>query len=289
MEKLLLSEATDKMVGQFLASPVHGLLIVAPTGAGKSSLATRLASDLLNLEGAKLSSYPYFLRLKAEESEILSIDSIRELTHFLTLRTTGSLDSVRRVVIIEDGDKLSHQAQNALLKTLEEPPLDTVIIITAVDQGALLPTVLSRLRTLPLITPHRESIIQHFRSLKYPEEAIEQAYLMSTGLPGLMLSILESDASHPLRLATDSARKLLSASLFDKLILAENLAKDKALTKDVLLIIERMSSKAMEYSRDNRRTVARWAKVAEATYGAIDSLSKNANPRLVMLNYAVSL
>lgn len=69
--------------------------------------------------------------------EEYSIKAVRELQRKLNLKGA-------KTAIILDADKLSHESQNALLKILEEPPKNTIIILTAFSRFALLPTIASR-------------------------------------------------------------------------------------------------------------------------------------------------
>jgi len=77
--------------------------------------------------------------------ESIGIDAVRELERFLY---QTAVFSPYRVVIIRDAEWLTDQAQNALLKILEEPPQKGVIIITARDKAVFLPTVASRMQAI---------------------------------------------------------------------------------------------------------------------------------------------
>ena len=78
------------------------------------------------------------------------IESIREIIHYLTLQTAGTNEN--RGVIINDAHLMTEPAQNAFLKTLEEPPKDTIIILTAPREELLLPTILSRCVLISTLT-----------------------------------------------------------------------------------------------------------------------------------------
>ncbi len=96
------------------------------------------------------------------------IDTVREIIHSLTIRT-GKKGQMRAVVI-EDAHLMTPEAQNAFLKTLEEPPGDTIIILTAPREDLLLPTIVSRcvLITTPVGAPDVDYKKQEqlFRELK---------------------------------------------------------------------------------------------------------------------------
>ncbi len=70
----------------------------------------------------------------------IKIDQIREVSEYARLKPTGR----RKVILIDDAQTMNPQAQNALLKTLEEPPPDTTFILITSDGGKLLPTIRSR-------------------------------------------------------------------------------------------------------------------------------------------------
>lgn len=82
---------------------------------------------------------------KNKTQESLAVAELRKVEPFL--RKTAS-EGGWRVVIIDDADTMNRNAQNALLKILEEPPAKTVIILIAHRAGALIPTIRSRARTL---------------------------------------------------------------------------------------------------------------------------------------------
>ena len=78
---------------------------------------------------------------KEEEQKSIKIDTIRSLIKFAHLAPSYSN---KKVIIIDNADTMTVDAQNALLKTLEEPPLSTIIILVTGKENFLLPTILSR-------------------------------------------------------------------------------------------------------------------------------------------------
>ncbi len=94
-----------------------------------------------------------FDRLIIEEGIALGIEKIREIQHFLILK---SYNSPNRAIIVPNFDKATHQAQNAFLKTLEEPPANTYIILTTTNVDLILPTIVSRSNVITLIGSKEE-------------------------------------------------------------------------------------------------------------------------------------
>src|SRR5690606_4976469 len=155
----------------------------------------------------------------------IPIDAIRELQKFLRLKTTGQGD-FRRTVIIEDAHKMTTEAQNAFLKLLEEPPSDTLIILTAVTPRALLPTILSRAQHVAINVPAEDQLRPLIEKSGKDAEAARQAYFLSGGLPGLLSALLGNE-DHPLTTNVNLAKEILQKQTFERLCLVDPLSKQR--------------------------------------------------------------
>ncbi len=94
-----------------------------------------------------------------EEGQAIGIDTVRSLEEELYF---APLEGKKRVIVIDDSQKMTDEAANALLKTLEEPPQDNILILIAPEPNMLLPTVVSRtchLRFQPLTESSIERIL----------------------------------------------------------------------------------------------------------------------------------
>lgn len=107
-------------------------------------------------------SHPDTLIVEPNEKRLIPIADVRELSARLHLRTT---ESKTRVVLFFEADHMNPAAQNALLKTLEEPPGDTCFLLTGRRYRQLLPTIRSRVQRIQLAPP----------SLEQTRELLEQA------------------------------------------------------------------------------------------------------------------
>jgi DNA polymerase-3 subunit delta' len=128
----------------------HAYLISGPPGSGKQLLTAELAS-LVN--GTKVSDVfsskarEIFVAQPESKSRRIVIEQIRNLEHALQMQAA---DGRRKVAIISDADRLQPQAANAYLKTLEEPPENSLLLLLSALPEALPETILSRCIEIPL-------------------------------------------------------------------------------------------------------------------------------------------
>jgi DNA polymerase III subunit delta' len=139
----------------------HALLLTGMRGVGKQHFAKALCLALLcthcNQNGyacdhchdchlINSQTHPNFLLIAADDkASVIKIDQIRQINEFCQ---QTSLQGVRKVVLINDACAMNHFAANALLKTLEEPPLGTIIILVCEQKSRLPATIISRCQTI---------------------------------------------------------------------------------------------------------------------------------------------
>ncbi|TSC91134.1 MAG: DNA polymerase III subunit delta' [Candidatus Berkelbacteria bacterium Licking1014_96] len=117
----------------------HAYLLYGP--GRKIKTAFEFARTIL---GQKLCHHPDFIILQKEEGATqIKIESVREVRRRVSLRSSG-----KRVVMIKKAELLSLDAANALLKTLEEPPMDTIFILTTANIREIIPTIISRCQNI---------------------------------------------------------------------------------------------------------------------------------------------
>lgn len=282
MTELILHPATARQLESFIRSPSHAVMLVGPVGSGKDTLASNLAQSALKVPN--LENYPYKLFLSSKEGKAIGIETVRELEHFLSLKVPRN-DEYNRVVIVQNAENLSLEAQNALLKTLEEPPADTLIILNTSYSQALLPTIRSRTQSINVKQPEKNEVTKHFKQANYSQQQIEQAYAISGGLPGLMEALLQ-DADHPLLLATEKAREILKANTYERLLMVDELAKQRTLAQNTIYILGQMAHVSLQ-SAD--KTAAKWQAILTASHNATKDLMANAQPKLVLTNLVLSI
>jgi len=125
----------------------HALLIRAAEGWGEIALADQIALNLLDrkdLDTARTLAHPD-LKWVAPEGSVIKVDDIRAVAAF----AVGTRQMApAKVVVIESAELMNPSAANALLKTLEEPPPDTYLLLASARPGRLLPTIVSRCQSV---------------------------------------------------------------------------------------------------------------------------------------------
>ncbi|HEU4914405.1 MAG TPA: AAA family ATPase [Candidatus Saccharimonadales bacterium] len=289
MDALILHDHTKEQVAQFLKQPSHAALLIGSNGIGKTCLAANIAEQILGLAAGTLPDYPYF-KMVSPEKDSISIDAIRELQKFLQLKTIGKRP-LRRVVILEHAEGLTIEAQNAFLKLLEEPPADTVMILTVDTVRALLPTIRSRVQTLPVSTPNETALRDFFKPMAKDDAALNQAYFLSGGLPGLMTALLSGDTDHPLLAGVAEAKLILQKQAFERLALVEGMSKQKEASKYTLQALQHIAQTGIDQAakKGDAAKLKQWHKVLKTSSSALDSLANNANPKLVLSNLMLNI
>lgn len=136
----------------------HALLVCGPDGWGEAELSNRLALDILGLEGDREAAelaHPD-LRWLVPDGAVIKVDAVRELVAF----SHGTPQAAaRKVAVVADAHFLNDNAANALLKTLEEPPPRTHLLLFTAHPRRLLPTIRSRCQQVT-IRPDAEAAVQ---------------------------------------------------------------------------------------------------------------------------------
>lgn len=284
---LLLHPQTERQLASFVANPPHALLIVGELGAGKGTVARTLAEQLLQISDATQNSKVQWLM---DDGKSVPIEQIRELQHFLQLKVPGR-EHIKRVIIIENASRLSTESQNTLLKTLEEPPADTVIILTVRRPEDVLATISSRTQQLQVKAVSLDAAKLYFE--QYPAANLVKNYHLSGGSAGLLTALLENSQDHPLVEQVEVAKKVLQASAFERLSLVESLSKqkDKTAVPNLLWALQRVSDAALQQagSTENHRLTKRWQASLSHIITAQDELRGNPQTKLLLTDLMLNL
>lgn len=288
MNNLLLHPKTLFLAESAVSKPPHALLILGKQGSGKKHLANNLASQIMGIEPERLVNFPYAQVIEPDGNSI-SIEQIRSLQQFLKLRVpTKSDKDINRVVIINDAERMRAEAQNTLLKTLEEPPKSTLIILTSSNPQILLSTITSRVQNIEVLPVPKDLARLYFTEVS--DTDFDKAYAISNGHAGLLVSLLNEE-NHPVLENINKAKELLSQTISDRLATVDELAKDKQHLSEVLEAILKVSHAGLFASgkKNDQKSVSKWLNTQQMTLQAQKHLELNVQPKLLLDNLFINI
>jgi DNA polymerase-3 subunit delta' len=233
---LLLHSLTNRQLSEIAAgSLLHGYIFHGPVGMGKATTAYDLAKRLNCLKGGDdactvcrqidAGNYPNVIVISPHEKPSIGIDQVRALGQLLALQPY--VKTGRRVVIIDEAQAMTREAQNALLKFIEEPPPATLLILVAPSLQTLLPTVVSRLGAVYFL-PLEETAVAAWLMAERNASSMDAttAAAQAGGRPGVAVGSLDVGNSMTDE-ANATAAKLIHGTVFARLIEVARMASAK--------------------------------------------------------------
>lgn len=211
----------------------HAHIICGEDGIGKSLIAKNIAIKLLKKEEEK--QYVDIVEFRiADNKKSIGIDEIRNLIEEINKKP---YECDKKVVIVFNGEKITEAAQNAFLKTVEEPPKGVFILLLCDNLEKILPTIKSRCQ-IHNLQRLNENEIKKFIKIKYPnanEENINYAVIFSDGIPGRAEKFIKDEVLNETRDITANILMGISKCSIDELLkYEEKLSKYKANWQEML-------------------------------------------------------
>ena len=306
-EKLLSEIASGKLS--------HAYLIEGGEGCGKTYFARFAAAAVLctgdkppcgkcpSCVKALAGSHPDLFYFSPDKKASMGVETVRDIKKSLFFMPN---DGDRKVYIIDDAQKMTVQAQNALLKFIEEPPASVLFFIVTDKKESLLPTVVSRTRIISL-APSDNADIRRFlmsESKKSGGEQIDEAINMAEGSPGKALKLLCRDFSRQRQLCLDFMPVLVSTSKSDAMafLLSMKLNRDGVKEFFTLLMTALADVMNARFGRAtrllSRDAAAEYAKsitdrknayLFDLATEAVVRAGENANINLLLMTFAAKL
>jgi DNA polymerase-3 subunit delta' len=304
-----------EMLQQHLAHQTlrHAYLLTGPAGVGRRTLAIRLA-QALNCQMPSAPGVPCrtcrtckqieagqnidLMVVQAEsEGGTLKVEQVREVTKFLSLKP---YQSQYKIVIFLRFQEANANAQNALLKTLEEAPGYAILLLAADNAEQLLPTIVSRCEILRLRPLSVEAVTGFLTTHGMDGDRARLLAHLSGGRPGYALRLSTDETALAFRAEKlNDLKHLLAAKRRERFHYAEKLSKDKDAFRQTLLIwlsywrdvLLKTSGAAAALTNIDRAdeienltyevnlSLART--ITEGMEKALDRLEKNVNARLL--------
>ena len=183
----------------------HAYILTGEAGMGRKSLANAFALTLLCEKGKSepcmechackqvlSGNHPDLIYVEHEKPGSIGVDDIRkQINDTIMVRPYSSY---YKIYIVDEAEKMTQQAQNALLKTIEEPPAYAVILLLTTNVDAFLPTILSRCVQLKL-KPLRDYMVKNYLTEQlHVQEADAEIYsAFARGNLGKAISLASSE------------------------------------------------------------------------------------------------
>jgi len=204
--ELLINVATKKLLDAYLKSPAHALLLCGESGVGLGSIANMLARELSESEQTVTSLLP--------EKGLISIERVRTL-----YEQTRSIQDGKRVIIIDDADSMSPDAQNALLKLLEEPVENVHFVLTTHAPNQLLSTIRSRAQAIRVLNIDETMSKQLLANYSLDATKHAQTLFLASGRPAELTRLAEDEEYFAAKAGVVSdARTFLQTDAYGRLM-----------------------------------------------------------------------
>ncbi len=212
----------------------HAYLFSGPSHLGKYTVALEFIKMLVGEEMNK-AVHPDVLIVKPEiietekgikkESEI-GIKEARKIQHQISL---FPYQADYKIVLIDDADRMTNEAANCLLKTLEEPSGKAVLILITANSNMLLPTIISRCQVVNFSNVSVDEIKKKLKTI--PDSVVR----LANGRPGLAIEYLNNkDILKERDEIINKLEKLLKADLSERFQYVEEISKDISNSRQIL-------------------------------------------------------
>lgn len=208
-------------------SVAHAFLLHGPQGVGKRMFANELASKLLSDATVPLAHNPDFVSLQPGVSKDtgkqtdISIESIHDMKLWAYQRP---MYGARKVVLIDDAERLSIAAANALLKVLEEPPAYMHFMLVSSRSGQLMETIASRCQDVAFALLSEDELERVLSSSHLNDADRALVVSVAAGKPGTALRLIEEQKLSSVTTAIADLQAMMTAGVTERIVYAKSLA-----------------------------------------------------------------
>lgn len=217
----------------------HAVLILGDFGTGKHTLSKYLSKAIVcsgdnipcglcnNCRTADSGNHPDITVISPEEDKkSITVAQVRDLINEAYIMPHSAQ---KRVFILDPADSMNAQAQNALLKVLEEPPKTVMFILIAENKGAFLDTVISRCAVINLTVPEHSAAVNYLsQNTKYDLTDIDNALNSVQNNIGRAMGVLKGKSNIKAEnTASEFLKYLLKNDQYQLLLITNSMAKNR--------------------------------------------------------------
>lgn len=216
----------------------------------------------------------------------IDIEQVRDAQKAMAI---SALPNAYRTCVINDAHMLTLQAQNALLKMLEEPPKNSVIILVTHRTGSLLSTLISRCQTIAFSIPSLKEMKTAFQEIMESSLDFEAVWTLSLGRPGIFLQMVRDKTYCAKRQKWhEDIAAMASKNFRSRITFGESLSKNVSDAEEFLLLWEYLIRESVLNARDAKALLAAYRHIERIAATADILKTTNANARLMLENLMVA-
>jgi DNA polymerase III delta prime subunit len=275
------NSTTLKWIEAYLRNPKATTIIETNNDLGTGlEVAQYLYSSLV-----KSKSVPFY-KLEIKDKKSIGIEDVKGLKEYFSLKANSD-GEYTRFAVIPRAELLTNEAQNALLKLIEELPERTVLVLIVNDASKVLNTISSRCFVIKLLPIEYDKAREYAVRNNFSDEKFTRSYLLSEGNASLFIEYISGESSEIDNVVRYS-KEFISSSVFDRQNILSKYSKEEYTPIQLIKSIQLVSKSTMRNARsvDSKR---RWKEVLEKSILAEDQLNSNVNSKLVLLNLSVSI
>lgn len=208
----------------------HAYLFAGQEELGKRTLALEIVSTIFG-SNQKIENHPDFMFIKAESKDI-QISQIRELIRKISLKPSLAK---RKIAVIDNAHLMNKEAQTCLLKTLEEPRGNCLLILISDKPGYLFPTIISRLQTIKFNLVEKKLIEKYLFKNNLLKKEVEEISEISLGRSGKAINLFfDKKNLENFKLRAKELDKISACSLFFRFQYIKKITENLKEVKEVL-------------------------------------------------------
>jgi DNA polymerase III delta prime subunit len=272
---------TKRWIDAYIARPKATLLINCNNDV---EAGIQVAEHIYN--GLKKSPKTPLYTINKGEAKSLGISEVRELQKRLSLRADSTAE-YSRFVLVSDAEDLTIEAQNSLLKLLEELPNKTVLMLVTTQPSRLLPTINSRCFRINVLPITYDQAYKYGKAASTEDSAIRKAYIISEGHASIFKKLIhnEDDSYQDIII---SAKQFIQSSVVERQDLLSKIYNSDIMLTDLLQSLKLMARSGMRNAK-NLDSKQRWKNMLVTIIDTEKQIESNVQTKLAMLALSVSL
>lgn len=274
IKKPLINPETEKSINSVINKLPQSLLITGPIGVGLQTVSIYIAK--------KRNAKPDIILPEKNEQintneGIINVDIIRRL-----YKETSTKNVKERIFIIDYAERMTHQAQNAFLKLLEEPNDNIHFMLLSHTTSNILPTIISRVKHIHMRTLAENQTKLLLKGLGVSDEVkLSQLLFIASGLPAELIRLIEDKEYFNKRSQIiKDAKVLVSGNLYQKLLISQKYKDDRNSSLMLIMDTANILKKSLG-DTNNQEKIIRYIDKTLKTY---DRILSNGNIRLCLSN-----